>query len=44
MQFGDIAKVESIIKGIYVTPGVVPPSKKQARVVGDNIMRIRYYV
>lgn len=41
---GDIAKVESVIKSVYVTPGVVPPSKKQARVVGDNIMRIRYYV
>lgn len=37
---GDIAKVESIIKGIYVTPAVVPPSKKQARVVGDNILGI----
>ena len=41
---GDIAKVESVIKSVYVTPGVVPPSKKQARVVGDNIMRIKYYV
>ena len=44
MQFGDIAKVESIIKGIYVTPAVVPPSKKQARVVGDNILRNKCYI
>lgn len=32
MLFGDIAKVESIIKGIYVTPAIAPPSKKQARI------------
>ena len=31
MLFGDIAKVESIIKGIYVTPAVAP-RKKQARI------------
>gem|GEM_PF-1356534 len=40
VTIGDIAKVESIIKGIYVTPAVVPPSKKQARVIGDNILGI----
>ncbi len=41
---GDIAKVESIIKNVYVTPAVVPPSKKQARVVGDNILRNKFSI
>jgi pyridine nucleotide-disulfide oxidoreductase len=41
---GDIAKVESMYENIYVTPAVAPPSKRQARVVGDNILRNKCYI
>lgn len=41
---GDIAKVESMYENIYVTPAVAPPSKRQARVVGDNILRNKFYI
>ena len=41
---GDIAKVESMYENIYVAPAVAPPSKRQARVVGDNILRNKCYI
>ena len=41
---GDIAKVESMYENIYVTPAVAPPSKRQARVDGDNILRNKCYI